>query len=232
MLRKGLVAMLAVVLVLGFGCAAAGRRQAVVSGQSGKPTDPVYVYHAPRAITVDGDLSDWAGVPFMPLPFMQKGTSSFRLCWSEQGLYGAVVAKDESIEVTPDAPWQGDCAEFFVDKDFSRSWDMTENSAQYTFAPDPNNQGGKCVVNVPQGAERDMDADIPAVWKRVPGGYVIEFLLPASLLAPAKMQAGTKLGLNFALDDGGQPVEQFFHDKDEDESYRSPETWGAVMLQQ
>ena len=41
------------------------------------------------------------------------------------------------------------------------------------------------------------------------------------------MHPGTKLGMNFALDNDGEPVYQFFHDKNEDQGYRNPSTWGG-----
>ena len=56
-----------------------------------------------------------------------------------------------------------------------------------------------------------------------------KFLIPAKLMSPAKMEAGTKIGLNFALDDGGKRVEQFYDDGNPN-GYRRPNSWGAATL--
>jgi len=58
---------------------------------------------------------------------------------------------------------------------------------------------------------------------------VLEFVIPAARLEPARMEAGCVLGLNFALSNDGRPVEQFYSDKDP-VGWRSPVTWGAVRL--
>jgi hypothetical protein len=44
------------------------------------------------------------------------------------------------------------------------------------------------------------------------------------------MEAGTKVGLHFALDDDGQAVEQFYCDKDFDQAYGRPMMWGVAVL--
>ena len=83
---------------------------------------------------------------------------------------------------------------------------------------------------VAYGGYGEAQADVRCAWSPVEGGYVLEFLLPARVLAPAAMEGGTVMGLNFALSNDGVPVEQFFSDKNRDRGWGSPIRWGAVRL--
>ena len=69
-----------------------------------------------------------------------------------------------------------------------------------------------------------------ATWKPTKDGYVIQFFIPAAMLKPAALQAGTKIGLNFAVDDDGKPIEQFFSDKNTDDGFKTPKNWGMAIL--
>jgi predicted phosphodiesterase len=190
---------------------------------------PVDIAYARRPVTVDGDLGEWADVRPMPLPFDKRPTSSFRFVWQGDGLYGAVAIQDSHISVNSEAPWTGDAVELFIEKDFARSVEQGANTAQYVLSPAPEAGPGAARVLVaydPGGADK---APVACAWRPAPGGYVLEFLIPAARLEPARMEAGCVLGLNFALSNGGRPVEQFYSDKDP-LGWRSPVTWGAVRL--
>ena len=80
------------------------------------------------------------------------------------------------------------------------------------------------------GANRGRETGIQCAWQPSAGGYTLEFFIPAAVLRPARMQVGTKLGMNFALNNDGKAVEQFYSDKDVDRGYRTPISWGAVRL--
>jgi len=192
--------------------------------------EPVAVSYLPEKVVLDGDLAEWAGVRPMPLPFLHRQDSSFRLCWREDGLYGAVRATDDSVEAAPEAPWGADCAEVFIEKDFARSLSRTDNTAQYAFSPAPGFGADRAGVMVAYDARAD-EAGIECAWAAADDGYVLEFFIPARTLAPARMQAGTMIGLNFALSDDGVPVEQFYSDKNDSSGWRTPITWGAVRLE-
>lgn len=197
---------------------------------AGTVADPVQIPLAPGTVTIDGDLSEWKAIGVMPLPYMQKPASSMRFCWSAEGLYGAVAVKDEDIEVNASKPWEGDCLEVWVEKDFARAADRTKNSAQYVFAPEPAGKTGAAHLVIPYGGEMDKAEDVRCAWMKSADGYTLEFLIPAKLMAPAKMAPGTKIGLNFALDDGGQRIEQFYGDENASGAYRRPNSWGAAIL--
>jgi len=191
----------------------------------------VEVPRATGPMAVDGELSDWGRVRPLPEPFEGKQEGSFRFCWTERGLYGAVQARDDAIKTDEAEPWKGDCVELFVEKDYARSLDRSANSAQYVITPAPDAGPGPARFMVVYGTNRGKEAGALAAWRPVPGGYTIEFFIPASMLAPARMAAGTKLGLNFVLNDDGVPVEQFYTDKQKNSAWRCPLRWGAVRLQ-
>jgi len=191
--------------------------------------EAVPVARAPRPISVDGDLSDWPGIAPLPNPFHHEPTGPFRFCWTEQGLYGAVEARDGSVEGSADAPWSADGVELFVDKAFERSPSPTALTAQYAFSPATDSGPGKAHFVIASGANRGKPTQIACAWRPTATGYTLEFFLPAAVLQPARMQAGTTMGLNVALDDDGRPVRQFYSDKS-GEGYRTPIGWGAIRL--
>lgn len=206
------------------------KRRAYESRQRTAKGAPVDIVASEQPIKVDGDPGDWEGIASMPLPFTRADRSSFKLCWHENGLYGLVVAKDAAIGVDPEAPWEGDSVEIFVEKDAARSLSMTEACAQYIFSPNPDARTGKGHVLIAYGSDRDKQADIQCMWKPIASGYALEFNIPATALTPAQMKAGTELGMNMALNDGGKPVEQFYSDKNVALGWQKPSTWGTVTL--
>lgn len=190
---------------------------------------PVDVPFYDGKLTVDGDAADWGNIAALPCPFKKADTSSMKLCWNKEGLFGVITAKDSEIKINRKEPWKSDCLELFVEKDCAGSWENSK-AAQYVFAPDPENGAGKCPVKVPYGGSVDKPEMISGAWKPVDSGYVIEFEIPAALLGPATMTDGCKIGFNYALSDNGKPVEQFFSDKNADSGYCTPAHWGIIRL--
>jgi sialate O-acetylesterase len=187
------------------------------------------VPYAKDPITVDGDGADWKDIAPMPEPFMHKDAGSVKLCWREEGLYGLVVARVERIKVVSKEPWAGDAFELFLEKDAAGLGERSDVTAQYVFAPDPSGEEGRGLSFVAFGPKTDK-AKLDCQWKKTADGYVLEFLIPARVLKPAKMAAGSKIGCNFALDHDGKAVEQFFVDKSADESWGVPAAWGLLRL--
>lgn len=196
----------------------------------GSPDNPIQVAHI-SDVAVDADMGDWSQIASFPMPFMKNKKSSIYLGWNEKGLYGAVAAVDDKVVIQPDLPWTGDCFELWLDKSFSRAADRDEHCVQLLFTPDPKGKEGKGLVQqVGENGLLPGPKGLECAWKKTDYGYNLEFFIPAAQLQPAKLRPGTKLGLNFALDNDGEPIYQFFHDKDTDEGYRNPSTWGAVVL--
>jgi predicted phosphodiesterase len=193
--------------------------------------EAVDIRYMPRQVNVDGDLSEWAGIKPMPLPFDKKETSSLRFGWREDGLYCAVAVKDATVKADPDAPWgsDADSVDLCIEKDFARSRAMGENASEYVFSPAPESGPGPGHVSVIYDRNRSRGSGITCAWRPTDRGYALEFFIPAAALQPAKMQAGTVLGMNFILSDDRVAVERFFCDK-KPENRKSPLRWGAVRL--
>ncbi|MHC4591175.1 MAG: sugar-binding protein [Planctomycetota bacterium] len=200
--------------------------------------DAVDIAYAADGISLDGDLSDWADISPLPSPFHKKDTSSFRLCWRQEGLYGAVAIRDDSIKANPMAPHDADCIEVYVETDYARSPTATPNSFTAKFSPAPEQGAGAGHVEVwYPGAGRAASLGVGAdpvsgarcSWAPTPDGYAVEFLFPAALLEPAAMQPGTKLGLNMLINNDGVSIEYFYNHKD-DFYWSKPVTWGAIRL--
>jgi hypothetical protein len=215
-------------MCLAVALAAGGCEPEPVAG-TGTVADPVQIPPAPPKAAVDGDLSEWSSVGVLPMPSMESPTSPVRLGWSKAGLYGAVRMADDEVTAPAGLPYTGDCIEVFIEKDFARAEDRSQNTAQYVFAASGEGEAGPCVTAI-YGADQGNEAALKSAWKKAAGGYVIEFLIPASILNPAKMAAGTKIGLNFSLNDNGEPVGQFFVDKNDNRAFRDPSRWGAAVL--
>jgi len=216
----------------------------------GSPKNPVAVPKAGE-IKVDAKLTDWAKIKAMPMPFMKTKAGPMKLAWNETGLYGCLQVKDEKIVTDPASPWKGDCLEFWIEKDAAYAFDMGVNASQIIFVPDPESKTGDCLVIVAQGTDEGKDgkAGIVAKWAKTADGYIVEFLLPAKMLVlpkkpateekpdptkepePVKLVAETKLGLNFAHNDGGEAKAQFYCDKNTDEAFQTPKLWGTVILE-
>ena len=191
-------------------------------GAMGSPEKPMPLTRASGPITVDGDLAEWKDVRSFPAPFSGKSVSSAKFCWTETGLYGAVQAKDAAVKADPAAPWSLDAFELFIETDFARSPIISPRAIQILVAPGDKD---KPAVVWPAA----MQKDVQAAWKPTSGGYTVEFFIPSSSLAPAKLEAGTKLGFNFCLYNDGKPVELFFCSPKHG-GFNTPELWGAVEL--
>ncbi|MFO8008295.1 MAG: sugar-binding protein [Candidatus Brocadiia bacterium] len=210
---------------------ATGSRQPVTPAKPPAP-QPVEVPYSAQPIAVDGDLSEWADIAPMPLPHINKPTSSVRMCWRQEGLYAAVQTQDGHVWTNESMPWTADSFELFVDKLFARNEWQGPDAEQYIFSPteSPGEGPNKVHVLVAWGASQGKESLLRGAWLPTDGGYAMEVFVPADVLAPANMQAGHVMGLNFALNNDGHAVEQFYCDKDSQEAYARPMLWGAVKL--
>ena len=195
----------------------------------GEP-EAVEIPRAPGAITVDGDLSDWAAVAPLPLPFEGGRPGSVRLCWAEDGLYGAVSAAVGPPRLDRAEPWKGDCLELFVEKDCARAAVAARNCAHLVFCPDPEAGPGPGVARVGYGAHIYRGDVLGCQWRPTAEGYDMEFFIPTLMLEPARMEAGCRLGMNFALCRDGESLEVFFLDRYQLFVCQNPIAWGIVRL--
>jgi hypothetical protein len=206
--------------------------------------DPLLIRRAAGAVTIDGDLAEWEAVPAILPGKTREPASTFRFCWDDKGLYGAALVRDANLAVDAEWPAKGDALEVWIEKDFARSGDRSPNSTQFLITAGTSSTSGQGRAisqtggvrggNDTQFSDADRkalwkDAGVTSAWKKVDGGYTLEFLIPADKLAPAKMEDGTKIGFNFALDDGGQTAE-WFYNYGITGCWHRPTKWGAAVL--
>ncbi len=195
-----------------------------------RPVDARIAY-APTSITLDGYLWDWAGVATMPAPFMKRNDSMLSFVWREDGLYGIAQVTDAQVKSNAAQPWTGDCLELWLEKDNAKAPATTLRAVQFIFAPPSSGKEGDApIIQVPYGGFYDLPENVRCGWKKTAEGYNLEFFIPARLLSPARMKTGTMLGLNACVNDDGKPLEQLMADKNVNNGFRNPSTWGTVEL--
>ncbi len=218
----------------------AGSRPAPLERPIPEPA-PVHVLHSDAPIAIDGNLDEWAGIAPLPLPQLGPNVAGpFLLCWREEGIYGALRAADRDIRPNHDEPWTGDGLQLFVETDCARSPEPTSNSMTLTFWPDPEAGPGGARISVywpatersADGTGKDDETGISCAWSRTPQGYVLEYFIPAAALAPARMESGTRLGLNLLLRDGSITPTLQLRETGIEDSYLRPNTWGVIELAQ
>ncbi|KPK61902.1 MAG: hypothetical protein AMK73_07390, partial [Planctomycetes bacterium SM23_32] len=200
------------------------------------PPTPVAVLRAPGEIAVDGNLDEWQGIAVLPI--LATTVSRARLCWRDDGLYGAVESFDEQIRPNPAEPWQNDSLQLFVEKNQARSPDHTVHCADVTLWAAPEAGPGPAhvktyshVTNVTsEGIGSDEASGITCAWAPTAEGYALEFFMPAEWLQPAQMADGTSIGLAAFLRDGSStPVAEFAAQTGAD-TWGRPDKWGAIRL--
>ena len=194
--------------------------------------EPAAVPRAAKAITIDGDLSEWKDVPFTAVPATKSPSKVLRLAWGPEGLYGALSVPDKGITVSLPDGLAGDRLELFVETDRARSFNAmrNENAMKCDLFPRLDRADGRPGIRIGYGRMKDnTDAAVKAAWRRTADGYALEFLLSAEALAPAKMEPGATVGFHYILYNDGQLVEQFAPVK-RAACWRTPILWGAVRL--
>jgi hypothetical protein len=199
-------------------------------GGAGSVANPLEIPEAPRQIDIDGQLEDWSGVPSLPMPLEGVKASGVRFAWSTDGLYGSAVVVDSSVVGATYDLYKADCIEVFIEKDFARA-EEDGKTMQLTVGPAENGEKGDAAVEI-WGYDRPWQNRVSAAWAKTASGYILEFLVPARLLRPAKMESGTKIGFNVVINDDGKPAAQFLSDKNKDQGFKKPATWGAAVLRQ
>jgi hypothetical protein len=193
----------------------------------GTVDSPLQLPKAPQ-IHVDGELDDWQTVPSLPMAFEGAKASGVRFAWTEKGLFGSAVIVDGSIAGADYDLYKFDCLEVFIEKDFARA-EEDGRTMQLTVGPPADLKEGVAALEI-WGYDRPRQDRADAAWSKTAIGYQVEFMIPAELLRPANMRAGTKIGFNVVINNDGKPVAQFLADKNKDQGYKKPATWGAAEL--
>ncbi|HYE05660.1 MAG TPA: hypothetical protein VEL07_09020 [Planctomycetota bacterium] len=203
------------------------------------------------ALTLDGDLADWGELThglcarFGPYEQVQLADGpTLHLRWSPDGLWmGYRIAKDPTaIVANPQAPYDGDCLELFIDSDNLRKPWMSESRATHQFCFDPFGfQGdatrtvceiGRGLRGLPEFQQRWLDpVGARAVGLRLADGYSVEAFLPRACLASPRLIPGQYLAVNVSINQGSDwSLQRQWSASKAIETWNKPDTWGDVLL--
>jgi len=196
----------------------------------------------PRAtdLTLDGNLKDWptrTRIPAWALgSTLGDANAAVYLAWSPKGLYVAVDVHDsKAIALDPRSFWAGDVLELFVDTHDNKTRRQYESGDhQFWLAPQID-QKRAYVGQWKRGTELpETRYDIPGIQStvvRTANGYVMECLLPASLLTGFKPSPGSRLGLNLNLSvKGAKQDREVFWSLPKSDGVDQPANWASVIL--
>ncbi len=203
---------------------AAGSMGVAIAGNDIEPTKEYYsATKIPKAITLNGDMADWAGVPVLSDPkfAVPKGsgtganpkyvlfeeyaggtwtgpddqTSAVQVAWDADNLYLGVVVTDDYHENSANSAWNGDSIQLMI-----ANGDRNQQIALYNYALGgvEDNLGEVIVMHEagPGGTEAMVTRD--GVKKKT----FYEIKMPAASVGQTALSAGMKFGFGMAINDG------------------------------
>lgn len=161
-------------------------------------------------VTLDGDLSDWAGAEFVFVPH-DKGTSpapddadasfDFAVLVDSDWLYVAFDINDEAINAGETNNYQDDSVEVYIDANHARTETYEDDDAQ--IAVGAWDIGGD-VDNPQLSAGADTGTRAAVVEKA--GGWIVEMAIPLSNSKwNIDTSAGNVIGFNVHFNDDDVP---------------------------
>ena len=191
-------------------------------------------YRATRPPQIDGNLTDWAGVPVSLLnaerayrvqwaaPTPLDASATLQAAWDAGNLYFAVRVYDDAIKVDSGAkPWQDDVIEIGLDgrHDHMRNYALGDDRQFTVTALGKIYESGSLLT------------DVPVARTDTANGYILEFAIPKAKLGGVGLTAKTLSGLNWALiddDDGGNADSKL--EWTGTETGAANASWGQVRL--
>ena len=183
-----------------------------------------------HAIELNGDPSEWQDIPEEtsdtathlgigrpPVGYYDPGawqgpkdlSFSVKTAWRpDDGIYFLLTVTDDKIQTAPpdqiDRAFLQDCLEFFFDgRSLKDQTPVYSFGAEQTFVvPSVGDSFQPCAVK--SLARYGKSIEIEAVGKRTPAGYVIEGRLRPMKDSPFQLVSGTRLGMDFIVDDAGE----------------------------
>lgn len=184
--------------------------------------------HTPRAVVLDGDLSEWSGVPVLADPkfSIPKGsgtngtlvlfeeyaggtwtgpddqTSAVQIAYDENNIYFGFVVTDDYHENAANSAWNGDSIQLMI-----AGAARTSQVALYNYALGGTEEGiGDIIVNHEAGPATDpaCECATEAIIKRdtTKKKTTYEIKLPKAALGLTNLAGGTKFGLGMCINDG------------------------------
>ncbi len=183
-----------------------------------------------HAIHLNGDPSEWKDIPeetsdtashlaigrppvgyYDPSAWQGPKDLSFsvKTAWRpDDGIYFLLTVTDDKIQTAPpdqiDRAFLQDALEFFIDgRSLKDQTPVYSFGAEQTFVvPSVGESLQPCAVK--SLACFGKSIEIEAVGKRTPTGYVIEGRLRPTKNSPFQLVSGTRLGMDFVVDDAGE----------------------------
>jgi len=196
-----------------------------------------------KPIQFNGDLKNWPAECKLPDWLLgstspNHGTEVYA-GYSKDGIYMAVNVKESKVaEDDPRSFWAQDCIEVFIDSQCDRSErkEYKDTDHQFWVSPQTKKNGiyaGRWKRNNEIPATMYDIKDVKGYSKKTETGYLMEFLIPASLIKGFKGEKGTKIGLNFNISvthPKRDKFEIFWAGEKADKVTEKPYIWGAVEL--
>jgi hypothetical protein len=190
------------------------------------------VVHAPKTITLDGELGEWAGVPVLADPkfAVPKGsgtnespnyvlfeeynggtwsgpddqTSAVQIVYDADNVYFGFVVTDDYHENAANSAWNGDSIQLMI-----ASADRTTQVALYNYAlGGVEGAIGEVIIEHEFGPGGSAECECPteAVVKRdaATKKTTYEIKLPKAALGLTSLKGGPQFGLGMAINDGDE----------------------------
>ncbi len=215
---------------------------ALASNQLAPETIPGEVYYAPFpvAITLDGDLSDWNGVPRVTIPelpdVVQGATTlTFAAAADDQYLYLMADVTDASIVTEQHGAnyWNEDSVEFYINAtgDLGLT-SYRDGVAQITIPP---LNAGRPPAEVELGGVQGDTAEALVQVTLTEGGYVVETAVPLkNRVWNIQREHGNVIGFQVHLNgasDGDRNLKAIWSIFDKgDTSYQNPSVFGQLVF--
>ncbi|MGE3311030.1 MAG: sugar-binding protein [Limisphaerales bacterium] len=190
------------------------------------------VVYAPKPITLDGELTEWSGVPILADPkfAVPKGTggdaspnyvlfeeynggswtgpddqtSAVQIVYDAENVYFGFVVTDDYHENAANSAWNGDSIQLMI-----ASADRTAQVALYNYALGGiEGETGEVIIMHEAGPGASVDCECPteAVIKRdaTTKKTTYEIKLPKAALGLESLKGGPQFGLGMAINDGDE----------------------------
>jgi len=181
----------------------------------GSPKQPIGVPRLAEPFVIDGKLDEWSSGLAVPARaeslyiYMQGGhkwlgpddaSMECFVAWNDEGVCAAVAVADSDVvnNQPPETPWDQDCVAIVVET----------NSDEGLAYGDPKPPGVRLLfipprVDLPAGLYEPSETPSGVDYKvsRTGKGYVVEVLIPWSLLPDRGPECGEQLGVRFTMID-------------------------------
>lgn len=155
-----------------------------------------------KTLALDGDLADWpanARIPEWCLDASRKPAGAeLRLGWTAEGLAVAVKVDETTLLTsTPDSFWDCDALELLIDhRDRKSARKAGGGERMFWLIPQTAKKGiyaGQWKRGNEIAANRNDIPEVKGASRVVGSGYVLEAVIPASLIPDVKLASGTRL---------------------------------------